>query len=63
MKSDDKYTKGVLTVIAVSLVTLCVQNSIGNAVASNGVQKIQICDSGGYYCATVSNGRRLLVED
>ena len=43
----DKYTKTVLTVIAVALTALVLQNSIGVAVASSGIQKVQICDYSG----------------
>ena len=43
---SDRYTKGVLTVIAAALVGLLVQSAIGPSNAQNkGVSKVQICDA------------------
>jgi hypothetical protein len=41
---SDPYIKAVLTVIAVSLVALVIQNVIRASRADNEVQKVQICD-------------------
>ncbi|MCA3322649.1 MAG: hypothetical protein INF75_05710 [Roseomonas sp.] len=46
----DAYTKGVLTVIALALVTLAIQNAIQPAVAQSGVQKVTICTQDGRNC-------------
>ncbi len=46
----DAYTKGVLTVIALALVTLAIQNAIQPAVAQGGVQKVTICMQDGGNC-------------
>lgn len=43
----DRYTKAVLTVIAIALVVIAVQNMVHSSAAqlSNaGIQKVQICD-------------------
>jgi hypothetical protein len=48
----DRYTKAVLTVIAVALVGLVVQNAIGTVVAQPPPQRVQICDTAGR-CATL----------
>ena len=54
----DKYTKAVLTVIAVGLLGINIHLFTGglikNAYASD-VLKVQICDSNGYFCADVSS--------
>ena len=54
----DKYTKAVLTVIAVCLCFITAQNFniIPSAEASVGVQKVQICDFYGTSCAVVIDG-------
>jgi hypothetical protein len=50
----DIYTKLVLTIIAITLTILVLQNSIGNAIASgNNVQKVAICNEQGTICADV----------
>ena len=49
----DIYTKGLLTVIAIALTILTAQSFISNAVASNGYQKVMICDVEGD-CAKVT---------
>jgi hypothetical protein len=38
------YMKAVLTVIAISLVVLVIQNGIRGSRADNEIQKVQICD-------------------
>jgi hypothetical protein len=48
----DRYTKAVLTVIAVALVSIVVQNSISSSVAQSQIQRVQICDNNGA-CAGV----------
>jgi len=60
----DKFTKGILTVIAIGIIGLNVQmmnggGFISKAHAIEKVQKVQICDSIGMYCAQVSPGYRL----
>ena len=55
----DLYTKGILTVIAFSLVVMALKDvdSINNAFAhSGGVHKIAICDCSGYHCTKIVNG-------
>jgi hypothetical protein len=67
----DRYTKGVLTVIAAALVTMVVQNSVATSSAeSDGApQKVMICNtksdtsSTDYVCATVNSDGRLQVTD
>jgi hypothetical protein len=42
----DRYTKAVLTVIAVALVALAIQGAVNQSRAQlNNVQKVQICDA------------------
>jgi hypothetical protein len=48
--SVDAYTKGILTVIALALVTIAIQNVIQPAVAQVGVQRVTICDPLGGDC-------------
>lgn len=65
--NTDRYTKGVLTVIALSLTAIAVQMAIPDAHAqrysgSNGIQLVAICDvryqgSGGVHCADVVGDR------
>jgi hypothetical protein len=48
----DRYTRCVLTVIAVALVVLVIQDTIRTSVAqSPNIQKVQICDERN--CATL----------
>ena len=42
---NDPYIKGVLTVIAASLVLIVIQNGIRVAKADNDIQKVQVCDA------------------
>ena len=54
----DKYTKGILTVIAVGIIGLNVQMVNGGgfftkAHAVGNVQKVTICDENGFSCAYV----------
>jgi glycine cleavage system aminomethyltransferase T len=53
----DKYTKIVLTVIATCLVALVIQNTITNAHATGGVQKVAVCNENGTVCADVYEAR------
>ena len=55
----DKYTKAVLTVIAVCLCLITAQNFniVPSAEASGGVQKVQICGLYGADCAVVIDGQ------
>jgi hypothetical protein len=42
----DRYTKTVLTIIAAALVVIVIQNIGGSlSAATNGIQKVQICDA------------------
>jgi hypothetical protein len=51
----DRYTKGVLSIIAAALVILVAQNAIRLARAlGDHVQKVAICDETGYSCADVA---------
>ena len=55
----DLYTKGILTVIALSLLVMAFKDvdPINSAFAhSGGVHKIAICDSTGYNCTKIVNG-------
>ncbi len=63
MKSD-LYTKFVLTVIALSLSAIAIQNTIPSAFAqSGGIQKVVICDARyPSFCADVSTGGALKIE-
>jgi hypothetical protein len=64
----DRYTKAVLTVIAVALVGLVAQNSLFPAQAQYGqLVKVVICDQSGLNCAGVSRigsveGKALLTQ-
>lgn len=51
----DWYTKAVLTVIAIALSAIAIQNATGTAVAQGGgrVPKMAICSEDGARCADV----------
>lgn len=53
--NTDRYTKLVLTVIAMALTTLCVQNAIQDASAESPqeVQKVAICNATGDQCVRI----------
>mgnify|MGYP005646062271 FL=1 len=64
----DKFTKGILTVIAVGIIGLNVQMMNGGgfitkAQAFEQGVKVSICDSHGMNCADVTRGGRLKVTD
>ena len=40
----DRYTKGALTAIALSLSSIAVQNAVGTSAAQQTPMKVQICD-------------------
>jgi hypothetical protein len=40
----DLYTKVILTMIAVALSALAIENASGRAMADNGLTKVAICD-------------------
>ena len=40
----DRYTKSILTAIALTLMIIAAQNAIGPSVAQQGLQKVQLCD-------------------
>jgi NO-binding membrane sensor protein with MHYT domain len=71
--SIDKYTKIILTIIALSLALIAVQMTIREAKAqqyssSSGVQLVAICNmhrspNGQMTCADVVDGGRLRVAD
>ena len=55
----DKYTKGVLTIIAIALMIIALKGTglFPKAFAHDGgVHKIAICDKSGIHCARVSSG-------
>ena len=55
----DKYTKGVLTIIAIALMIIALKGTglFPKAFAHDGgVHKIAICNPNGYECAKVLNG-------
>ena len=56
----DKFTKGILTVIAFSLVVIAFKdtNPISNAFAHGGndIHKITLCDIDSLRCAKIING-------
>ena len=58
----DKYTKAVLTVIAVCLCLITAQNFnfIQSAEAMGGIQKVQICDTS--ECAYVYGNKLAITE-
>jgi hypothetical protein len=41
----DRYTKAVLTVIAIALTVIATQNVLREAVAQAGPTKVQVCDA------------------
>jgi len=43
-KVVDRYTKGALTAIALSLSIIAVQNAVGTSAAQQTPMKVQICD-------------------
>ena len=43
-KVVDRYTKGALTAIALSLAIIAVQNAVGTSAAQQTPMKVQICD-------------------
>jgi hypothetical protein len=51
----DRYTKVCLTVIALSLAVIGFRglSPVTDAVASNGVHKIAICEANGHRCAEI----------
>ena len=62
----DKYTKFILTLIAVGIIGINFHlfkgDFVKDAYASEGIQKITICSSGGYSCGYgVSN--KFIVSD
>ena len=61
----DRYTKAVLTVIAVCLCLITAQNFnfIPSAEATMFPQKVTICDGIGKNCAYVGQNERLWVSD
>ena len=66
----DKYTKCILTIIAVGIIGINFQmfgdNIISPAYANSPVQKVQICDSSGEKCVSLSTDMfgksRLMVQ-
>jgi len=70
--TNDRYTKIILTVIALSLSVIAVQLTMKDANAqtfsSNGIQLVAICNmqknySGRVECADIVDGGRLRVAD
>ena len=61
----DKYTKGVLTIIAIARMIIALKGTelFPKAFAhSGGVHKIAICNDSGYECAKVLNGNLWIAE-
>ena len=60
----DRYTKAVLTVIAVCLCVITAQNFniVPSAEADVGIPKVQICNWSGERCAYVDSGNQLHVR-
>lgn len=61
----DLYTKVIMTIIALLLSILCIQNSVEPALAamnSSNVQKVVICGLNGISCAEIS-GNALMVQN
>ena len=65
----DKFTKGILTVIAVGIIGINIQMLNGGSgfiskahAVTTFVQKVTICDEQGFSCAGVS-GHRLYISD
>jgi hypothetical protein len=58
---NNYYTNAVLTVIAVALTTIAIENLVRPSRAF-GVQQVEICDSSGIRCAGIS-GRALSVSN
>jgi len=57
------YTKTVLTVIAIALSTIAVENVLTPAYAQGSIQKVMICDARATSdCADVSGGGALKVQ-
>jgi hypothetical protein len=60
---NNYYTNAVLTVIAVALTTIAIENLVRPSRADFvGVQQVEICDSSGIRCAGIS-GRALRVSN
>jgi hypothetical protein len=57
MKTD-RYTKIILTIIAVALVFIAGQNifEIKSATAASGVTKVAVCNLDGDWCADIVEG-------
>jgi len=56
--TTDRYTKVVLTIIAVSLAAIALQHTIPSAFAqSSGITKVAICDLKFDNCAAVVGGQ------
>lgn len=51
---SDRYTKIILTVIAVCLLKIAFSDLIAPAEAQGGVQRVAICDLTGSPCASVT---------
>ena len=62
----DKYTKGILTVIAVGIVALNIQILNGGGFISKAhafdVQRVAICSQNGFNCAKVDSWDGLSVK-
>lgn len=54
--SVDRYTKIVLTVIAVSLTVIALDRVTDRATAQGGPTRVVICDPGSHGCAYVDGG-------
>ena len=54
----DRYTQGVLTVIAGALCVIAAQNAASPAGAQAGPQRVAICNESGDRCAHIIDGAR-----
>jgi hypothetical protein len=59
----DRYTKVVLTIIAVSLGAIAIENAVSSTAQAQGgaLQRVQLCDSQGV-CAAITPGGSLWVR-
>jgi hypothetical protein len=55
---NDRYTKVVLTVIAVALVGILLRGELRPPYAAGGITKVAICDASGEACLPLYNSMR-----
>jgi hypothetical protein len=60
--TTDRYTKVVLTIIAISLATIALQHTIPSAFAQSSAMRVVLCDTDALYrCANLSRDGALKV--